>query len=563
MLNAAHWIFTGLFDVTYRVRLRDPFTMYKVFRRECIDGLTFSSNRFDFDWELVAKLIRRGHVPVEVPVTYDSRDFESGKKVRLFRDPLTWVVACAQVPGGPDRATASSRRRSGCAASDRQPAGGRRSPGARTESDAMLRSCSPRDGWSVAVVLPRRATRRRAVAAEIAAEHGSADATARRPMFGRASDLERFATDATTVSVLPLAVVANAGVLGPVGPLHIDRPRRRGHSRSRSISSASPTRWPCSAPSWSRRDGGSMITLSGGGVGGPRMATAISAYTSSKAAVVALTETVASELEPHGVRVNAVAPGAIADPVHGPVIGRRPGRRWARAVRADRFASDSSRTRSPTSTLSLRFLVDLGGPFVIGPAAQRPLGRSGDLSVVHRADAGSSLYRLRRDRRRRCSSEIAGGAECASSSPARPGSSGPTCVTPCSPTVTRCVGIDNLSTGRREFLADAVTTHGFELVELDLFDAPDLPEVVAGADAVVHLAANADVRFGWEAPRRDLEQNVIVTHNVLEAARRTGRRAVRVLLDRFGVRRGAGHPHARGLPVPRADLALRRIQAGC
>jgi glycosyltransferase involved in cell wall biosynthesis len=94
VLNAAHWIFTGLFDLTYRVRLRDPFTMYKVFRRECIDGLTFSSNRFDFDWELVAKLIRRGHVPVEVPVTYDSRDFDSGKKVRLFRDPLTWLVAC-------------------------------------------------------------------------------------------------------------------------------------------------------------------------------------------------------------------------------------------------------------------------------------------------------------------------------------------------------------------------------------------------------------------------------------------------------------------------------------
>lgn len=94
MLNAAHWLFTGLFDVTYRVALRDPFTMYKVFRRECIDGLTFHSNRFDFDWELVAKLIRRGHVPIEVPVTYDSRDFASGKKVRLFRDPVTWVVAC-------------------------------------------------------------------------------------------------------------------------------------------------------------------------------------------------------------------------------------------------------------------------------------------------------------------------------------------------------------------------------------------------------------------------------------------------------------------------------------
>ena len=95
-LNAAHWFFTGLFDVTYWVKLRDPFTMYKVFRRECIEGLSFSSNRFDFDWELVGKLIRRGHVPVEVPITYDSRDFESGKKVRLVRDPLTWFVACVK-----------------------------------------------------------------------------------------------------------------------------------------------------------------------------------------------------------------------------------------------------------------------------------------------------------------------------------------------------------------------------------------------------------------------------------------------------------------------------------
>jgi glycosyltransferase involved in cell wall biosynthesis len=93
ILNAAHWLFTGLFDVFYNVRLRDPFTMYKVFRRECISGLELVSNRFDFDWELVAKLIRRGHVPVEVPITYVSRDFSSGKKVRLLRDPATWLVA--------------------------------------------------------------------------------------------------------------------------------------------------------------------------------------------------------------------------------------------------------------------------------------------------------------------------------------------------------------------------------------------------------------------------------------------------------------------------------------
>ena len=95
-LNTAHWVFTGLFDVTYGVRLRDPFTMYKVFRRECVEGLEFKSDRFDFDWELVGKLIRCGHRPIEVPVTYTSRDFSSGKKVRMWRDPLTWIVACAK-----------------------------------------------------------------------------------------------------------------------------------------------------------------------------------------------------------------------------------------------------------------------------------------------------------------------------------------------------------------------------------------------------------------------------------------------------------------------------------
>ena len=96
LLNWAHWMFAGLFDVTYNVRLRDPFTMYKVFRRDCIDGVRFSSDRFDFDWELVATLIRLGHRPIEVPVSYESRDFKAGKKVRMFRDPFTWVVACAK-----------------------------------------------------------------------------------------------------------------------------------------------------------------------------------------------------------------------------------------------------------------------------------------------------------------------------------------------------------------------------------------------------------------------------------------------------------------------------------
>jgi glycosyltransferase involved in cell wall biosynthesis len=94
LLNAAHWAFTGLFDVTYGVRIRDPFTMFKVFRAECIEGLDFECNRFDFDWELMAKLIRRGYKPVEIPISYTARGFHQGKKVRLFADPPTWLKAC-------------------------------------------------------------------------------------------------------------------------------------------------------------------------------------------------------------------------------------------------------------------------------------------------------------------------------------------------------------------------------------------------------------------------------------------------------------------------------------
>ncbi len=80
--------------------------------------------------------------------------------------------------------------------------------------------------------------------------------------------------------------------------------------------------------------------------------------------------------------------------------------------------------------------------------------------------------------------------------------------------------VDNFSTGRPEFLERAQASGRLTVETLDLLDGgPQIARAFAGADAVVHLAANADVRFGLDHPRRDLEQNVIVTHNVLEAVR--------------------------------------------
>lgn len=85
------------------------------------------------------------------------------------------------------------------------------------------------------------------------------------------------------------------------------------------------------------------------------------------------------------------------------------------------------------------------------------------------------------------------------------------------------LGIDNFSTGSHRFLEGALSLEDFELVTLDLLEgAAALPGLFAGADAVIHLAANADVRFGWNAPDLDLKQNIVVTHNVLEATRRCG-----------------------------------------
>jgi UDP-glucose 4-epimerase len=80
-------------------------------------------------------------------------------------------------------------------------------------------------------------------------------------------------------------------------------------------------------------------------------------------------------------------------------------------------------------------------------------------------------------------------------------------------------GWDNFSTGQRRFLDEALKNKHFNLIEGDNLDLNALTQAMKGCDTVFHLAANADVRFGTQHPRKDLEQNTIATFNVLEAAR--------------------------------------------
>jgi UDP-glucose 4-epimerase len=83
-----------------------------------------------------------------------------------------------------------------------------------------------------------------------------------------------------------------------------------------------------------------------------------------------------------------------------------------------------------------------------------------------------------------------------------------------------CVlGIDNLSTGRIEFLKTSLASERFTFLDGDITNKEFLEASFKGWDFVYHLAANADVRFGLNHPYKDIEQNTIGTFNVLEAMR--------------------------------------------
>jgi UDP-glucose 4-epimerase len=106
------------------------------------------------------------------------------------------------------------------------------------------------------------------------------------------------------------------------------------------------------------------------------------------------------------------------------------------------------------------------------------------------------------------------------------------------------VGYDNFSSGRQEFLGSALAYVGFRLVRGDVLDSKTLRAALDGVDFVFHLAANADVRFGGQHPRRDLEQNTIATHTVLESMRERGINRIAFASS------GSVYGEARTIPTP-------------
>ena len=111
-------------------------------------------------------------------------------------------------------------------------------------------------------------------------------------------------------------------------------------------------------------------------------------------------------------------------------------------------------------------------------------------------------------------------------------------------------GYDNLSTGQEQFLQSALGQPRFVLHRGDLLDLPSLHRSMAGAELVIHLAANADVRFGTQHPTKDLEQNTIATSNVLEAMRANGVRRIAFASTGSVYGESAVIPTPEGAPFP-------------
>ena len=84
--------------------------------------------------------------------------------------------------------------------------------------------------------------------------------------------------------------------------------------------------------------------------------------------------------------------------------------------------------------------------------------------------------------------------------------------------------VDNLSSGKLELLD--MTDPNLHFIKLDMLNTDDLNTVIKDADIIFHLAANPDVRLGVTDTKVHLEQNVVVTYNLLEAMRINGQKNI-------------------------------------
>jgi hypothetical protein len=86
-------LLTTITNVLYNTMLTDMETCYKVMRTEVLRSMTLRSDGFGIEPELTAKIFKRRYRVYEIPITYDGRGYEEGKKI-TWRDGVTalWIL---------------------------------------------------------------------------------------------------------------------------------------------------------------------------------------------------------------------------------------------------------------------------------------------------------------------------------------------------------------------------------------------------------------------------------------------------------------------------------------
>lgn len=79
----ANKLLTFATNILFNTILTDMETGYKVFRREVTEGMHLRANRFDFEPEFTAKILKRHYRIFEVPISFNPRDYSEGKKIKL------------------------------------------------------------------------------------------------------------------------------------------------------------------------------------------------------------------------------------------------------------------------------------------------------------------------------------------------------------------------------------------------------------------------------------------------------------------------------------------------
>jgi NAD(P)-dependent dehydrogenase (short-subunit alcohol dehydrogenase family) len=239
------------------------------------------------------------------------------------------------------------------------------------------------------VLASRSEAELRAAAAELEANHGVPVEWEVTDVADHASVLQLAASASARDAVA--GVVNCAAILGPVGRIDdVDMVAWRAAVTVDLMGTASCC--AAFAPVLAMAGGGSIVNLSGGGVGGPALPERISAYVTAKAGVVALTEALGRELSPLGVRVNVVAPGPVPTGFMREVLKGGPA-----AAGTELYERTVAQHEHPEPTDALVELV----AYLLSPASAHVTGRFlsarwdavGDLESLA---ARSSRYTLRR-----------------------------------------------------------------------------------------------------------------------------------------------------------------------